>query len=74
MRKRCQKNIYLGVAVLEISAASAVIKFNDGKVGMFRVLVRLGIIPGSNCIDYCKQIEQAKIYQINRKELNSVKH
>lgn len=57
MRKRCQKNIYLGVAVLEISAASAVIKFNDGKVGMLRVLVRLGIIPGSNCTDYCKQIE-----------------
>lgn len=59
------------MAVLEISVTSAVIKFNDGKVGM---LVRLGIIRCSNCIDYCKQREQAKIYQINRKEINSVKH
>ena len=38
--------------------------FNDGK---------FGIIPGSYCIDYCNQRDQSRIYQINRKEMGSVK-
>ena len=40
------KNIYVGLTVLEIGTASAVTNFDDGMVGMLRVLVKLGVIPG----------------------------
>ena len=33
------QDIYVGLAVLQIGTASAVINFNDGMVGILRVLV-----------------------------------
>ena len=38
--------MYVGRSTLEISVASAVIQFNDGKTGMIDVLHSLGILPG----------------------------
>ena len=50
------------------------ISFNAGMVGMFRVLAKLGIILGSNSIDSCNKRDKARIYQMNKKEIDLVKH
>ena len=62
------------MTVLEIGTTSAVINFNAGTVGMFRVLAKLGIILGSNTIDSCNKRDKARIYQTNKKEIDLVKH
>ena len=72
--KRCPKDIYVGLTVLETGTASAVINFNDGMVGITKVLTKLGMIPGSKCITYCHQKDLKRIYQMNRKETVSEKH
>ena len=61
------------MTVLEIGTASVLININDGMVGMLRVLAKLGIIPGSSFIDYCKERDKARIYQMNRKQMELVK-
>ena len=60
--KRCPQNIYVELTVLEIGTASTVINFNDGMIGMLRVLAKLGIIPSSNFIDYCNKRDKDRIY------------
>ena len=72
--KRCPKDVYVGLTVIEIGTASAVINFNDGMVGITKVLTKLGMIPGSKCMSYCYQKDQKRIYQMNRKETDTVKH
>ena len=47
-----------GFTVLEIGIASAVINFNNGMVWMLRVSVKLGVISGSNSIDYCSKADR----------------
>ena len=47
---------------LEGGAASVMIDFNNGMLGMLRVLTKWGIMPGSNCIDYCNESDHAQIY------------
>ena len=71
--KCCPKDVYVGLTVLEIGTASAVINFNDGMVGITKVLTKLGMIPGSKCITYCHQKDLKRIYQMNRKETVSKK-
>ena len=44
--KRRNKSKRVGRSTLEISVASAVIQFNDGKTGMIDVLHSLGILQG----------------------------
>lgn len=68
------RDILAGSTVFEVSTASAEINFNADTVGMLIVLAKLGITPGSNCIDYFNQRDHARIYQMNRKEMDSVKH
>ena len=40
-------------------------------VQIFRVLAKLGIISGSNYLDYCNKRYKAKIYQMSRKAMDS---
>ena len=47
------KHIFAGFIGLYLRmVASAVINFNDVMVGILRVLAKLGIIPGSNTVDF----------------------
>ena len=66
--KHCPKTNNVGLTVTEIGAASAVINFDDDIVGIIRTLAKLGIIPGSNSIEYYNEREKARIYQIIRKQ------
>ena len=43
-------------------------------VRMLLVLGKLGIIPASNFIGYCNKKGKARIYQVNRKKMDLVKH
>ena len=59
--KRCPKNIYVGLTVLEIGTASAVTNFNHGMAGILKVLAKLDIIPGSNSINCCNKRDRQNI-------------
>ena len=72
--KRCPKNIYVGLTVLAIGTASAVTNFNHGMAGILKVLAKLDVIPGSNSINCCNKRDKDRIYQMNRKEMDFVKH
>ena len=72
--KHCLKNIHVVLTVLEIGTASAVINLNNGLVRMLRVLAKLSITHGNNSVDYCNKRDAARIYQMNRKKTDSVKH
>lgn len=37
-------------------------------------LGKWGIIPVSNCVDYCSHRNQTRIYQLNKKEMDSLMH
>ena len=50
------------------------IHFNDGVVGILRVLAKLGIIADSNSIYSWNKRQKARIYKMNRKKMGSVKH
>ena len=72
--KRCTEDIYIGLIVLEIGAPSTVSNFNDSMVEMVRVLARFGVIPGSDSIVCCNKKDKARTYQMNRKEMDFLKH
>ena len=72
--KRCQKNAYVGLTVLETGTASAVTNFNHGMAGILKVLAKLDVIPGGNSINCCNKRDKDRIYQMNRKEMDFVKH
>ena len=55
------KNIWVGLTAVEAGTASAVINFNNSMVGMLRILAKLGVIPDSNCTDYCNHRDHARI-------------
>ena len=50
------------------------IHFNDGVVGILRVLAKLGITADSNSIYSWNKRQKARIYKMNRKKMGSVKH
>ena len=60
--------------VLEIGTTPAVINFNDGLVGLLRVIAIFGIIPSSDSIACYNEKGKARIYQMNRKEMDLLKH
>ena len=62
------------MTVLGIGTTSSVINFNDGRVWTLRVLTKLVIILGSNSICYCNKRDKGRIYQMNMKEMDLVKH
>ena len=57
-----------------IITSSVVTNFIDSMVWMLTVSVKLGIVTGSNSIDYCNHWNKATIYKMKRKEMDLVKH
>ena len=53
-----------------IITSSVVTNFIDSMVWMLTVSAKLGIVTGSNSIDYCNHWNKTTIYKMKRKEMD----
>ena len=59
--KKCPKGIFVNRTVLEISVSSAIIDFNDGKIGLCKVTENLGLLPGHCMLQQCHSLDIKRI-------------
>ena len=71
--KKCPKDVYVGKQTLEIGVASAVISFNDGAVGLIKVLEDLSLPAGIFSQYGANNRDILRVKRMNNKEKESVK-
>ena len=65
--KRCPKDVFVGKVVLDIAVGSAITWFNDGALGLIDIFSKIGLIPGTFCIDGLLTEDKARISEMNKK-------
>ncbi|KAJ8865606.1 hypothetical protein PR048_033126, partial [Dryococelus australis] len=63
---RLPKNVFVGIKTLQWSVNDAVISFNDGNFGRFKVIQELDISPGSNSVKTSKFLDKVRIKKSQR--------
>lgn len=64
--ERIPKNVFVGVQTLRIGVFDAVLSFNDGAMARTKVLNKMGIVVGSNCMKALRSIDNTRIFYANR--------
>ena len=72
--KRCPKDVFVGRGTLELGVSSAVISFNDGVTGILDIFKLINITPGVFTKEYCKQKDKERIFVMEQKSSDTVKH
>ena len=68
------KDVLVGRSTLEMGVASAVISFNDGQSGIFKVMKNLIMNPGENYIRHFNERDNTRIKEIEKKSTPEVRH
>ena len=69
--KKYPKDVFIGRATLEISVASAVLKFNDGSSGVLNVLNSLKIESGKFTTEFCGKRDSERVTKNGFKVIRS---
>lgn len=63
---RVPKTTFVRKTTLQLGTYEAISHFNEGCIVKCRVLNKLGITPGSNCIEWCKRTDQNRIQKAEK--------
>lgn len=73
MWKKCPKETFVARKVLDISAASAVINFNDGVCGFLKLFRNINIEFGGMAVTGAVNKDKLRVSNMDRKTQNNVK-
>lgn len=58
---RIPKRTFVMLSTLEIGVYDAIACFNIGNIARCKILAKLGIVPGKNCVNALKKLDEARI-------------
>ena len=66
--------IFVGKSTLEMGVASPVINFNHGQSGILKLMENLSMNPGEYLLRYCKERDNTRIKEMEKKSTPDVRH
>ena len=70
---RCPKEVWVGVNTLKQATLAAVAHFNDGYISYVKIMQQMGINPGHFSNSICQKLDNARLYNSQRKSMDSAK-
>ena len=70
---RCPKEVWVGVNTLKQATLAAVAHFNDGYISYVKIMQQMGINLGHFSNSICQKLDNARLYNSQRKSMDSAK-
>ena len=71
--RKAPKDIFLARRTLEVSVASAIVNYNDGSIGILKVMEECGFSPGHYTVVGSAESNKARVKAMNRKSSDKCK-